>query len=112
MRAHRFQDLADAVQPESLDQKMMERDIEPVEAVEVAAFHGGALIGHVAVQPFDPVGAEPLGAGCHHLHLQSAPHHHPLPDIADADARDVGASLRFDHNEALEGEAVDGGGDR
>jgi hypothetical protein len=30
----------------------------------------------------------------------SAPHHHPWPHVADADARDLKASLRLDHNEA------------
>jgi hypothetical protein len=89
----------------------MERDIQLVKAIQIAAFDRSPLIGHVAVQPLDPLVLEVLGAGADHFDLQRAAHHHPLTDIADPDAGDVGAALRLHHDQTLERQAIDGGGD-
>ncbi len=101
--------LGEAVEAEAVGQQVMEGDVEGEEAVEVGSGDRGLLVAEVAGEFLAGRGGEAAGGLGGDLGLDRPARGHPLEHVVDADGRDVGAALRLDQHEALEGEAVQGG---
>lgn len=90
----------------------MEACVELMKAGKIAAVDRRALIAEVPAHLIDGRPRQFGRAERRDLDLEQPAHHHPLLDIRQPNPADVRTALRLDHDKALEGEPVDGAGDR
>jgi hypothetical protein len=100
--------LAHPRKTQSVGHLPMEQSIKFMKGLHIAVVERGALVGEVAGELFKRVTRRFARADRHNLGLEQPAHQHPLLDIRKPDLGDIGTALRLDHDESLEGEAVDG----
>src|SRR5437867_1722123 len=103
MGADGFENLADAIERQSLDHEAMKLDIQGVKPIHVALIDRRALIGKIPADPVNPIAVETTRATLGNLHLEHSTHQHPLLYIPHSDARNIRSALRLDHHETVEG---------